>query len=692
MPALFLRLAACAALLLVLVGSGASAQASPGVASTTAVPLPTATATTRYVGVGPFQAVLEAAAATARSCTISDKGLAALVWAPVFKESSAATTVASAPAPMTLSRYDEWSGVFDTNSSANANYGLYAFRNPYTSYVRAYWHPGIGIWQYDSAGLGAPFTAVEAMDVRVVAADVARVMASRYCNPPTSLVGHGAPFSDQERRYAAWGDWGFPCTQCQTYFGEMTASVPYFANVKTVPGIDALGGTVARTCSLPDVVVPVPCWYVQPVVGVIQGSTAWATYKIDGGGNPTVAPAPLSAAFYVVDRGTTEERHWLRADTGYSIDIKASRTIGKNARPRSSQPGSGLTWSSSSGLCDLTTVRGACRPLTPPGLSSSSPTIVSVARAIALDADGDQRGDLLFYGPGGVADTLLLGQGSGTFSTRPATVNLVYDYIIAGDADGDGDDEVLFYNSVSGLTFLWRSNGDGTFTSVGGLAPGVGLMPLFLDRDCDGAQELFWYGTGALADKVWDLSGGTVVSSAVLVSGRYQPFVGDFDGNGCDDIFFYAPGGDPDFLWLHKLAGGYLSLPRSVFLTYEPAVGDFDGDRRDDVLWYGPGVAQDYMWYGGPLGTMTSSGLVVNGLYNPVVADLYETGRDDVVWYAPGPAADFLWRFASRGVWSSSGLVLPSLQEAVVGGFSTGGDDGIFWYGLGNLLDAVWYR
>ena len=687
MPPFIPRLVACAALLLGVLG-----DASPSVASATAVPVLTATVTTRYVGAGPFQAVLSAAAATPRSCAISDNGLAALILAPVFKESSAATTATSSPSPMTLSRYDEWSGVYGTTTSADSNYGLYAFRNPYTAYPRAYWNPGIGIWQYDSAGLGAPLTTVEAMDVRVVAAEVARVMASRYCNPPTYVVGHGAPFTDQERRYAAWGDWGFPCTLCQTYFGEMTASVPYFANVQTVPGIDALGGTVARTCSLPDVASPMPCWYVQPVVGVIQGSTAWATYKIDGGGNPTSAPAPLSAPFYVVDRGTTEERHWLTADTGYSIDILASRTIGKNARPRSSQAGSGLTWSSSSGLCDLTAVRGACRPLPPPGISSASPTIVAVARAIPLDADGDQRGDVLLYGPGSVGDTLLKGSGAGTFSALPVTVNLVYDSVTAGDVDGDDDDDVLFYNRASGLTFLWRSNGNGTFTTVGGMTPGAGMVPLMVDRDGDGAQELFWYGAGALADQVWDFSGGTVKSSAVSVSGQYQPFVGDFDGNGCDDIFFYAAGDGPDYLWLHKIAGGYLSLLRPVNGFYNPRVGDFDGDNVDDVLWHGPAAAPDSIWYGGPGGAITVSSFVVNGSYIPVVLDLFGAGHSDVVWYAPGPAPDFLWRFSGRGVWSSSGLVLPSLQEAVVGGFSGGGAPGIFWYGLGALVDSVWYR
>ena len=50
------------------------------------------------------------------------------------------------------------------------------------------------------------------MDVGVVAGDVARVTSSRYC---------AASGTAQDRRYAAWGDWGFPCTLCQGFYDEM---------------------------------------------------------------------------------------------------------------------------------------------------------------------------------------------------------------------------------------------------------------------------------------------------------------------------------------------------------------------------------------------------------------------------------------------------------------------------------------
>ena len=32
--------------------------------------------------------------------------------------------------------------------------------------------------------------------------------------------------------------------------------------------------------------------------------------------------------------------------------------------------------------------------------------------------------------------------------------------------------------------------------------------------------------------------------------------------------------------------------------TYKPFVGDFDGNGRDDVFWYAPGAAADSIWYG----------------------------------------------------------------------------------------------
>lgn len=652
-----------------------------------------AAVTQRYFGDEAYASVRGAATAAARSCTISDDGLTALVLAPVFKESSAATTAATAPSPMTLSRYDEWNGIFsDSQGTPENNYGLYAFRNPATSYPRAFWHPGLGIWQYDTAGLGAPLTTVEAMNVGSVSADVARITATNYCNPSSTLIGHGPPFTDQERRYSAWRDWGYPCTLCQGFFDEMMGTSPHFQNLNLVAGISPLGGVAARVCTLQGVSGSLPCWYVKPSVGVIQGATAWATLNPLDGGSNTVAPTPISLPFYVVDRGTTEERHWLRKDTGYAIDISAVRTIGKDARPRSTQSGSGLTWSSSSNLCDLSTGEGTCLPQPPPGVTVAPLSDASSGyRPVSLDANGDSKGDVLWYRPGSGSDSVWLGQGSGAFTSVSVSVSSTYDDVLTGDVDGDGDDDVLWYTRATGASYLWRSNGNGTFTTIP-LSPGAGLQPLLLDVDGDADHEVFWYGPGSKPDAQWTWTGSGFSVSARSVNGSYQPFVGDFDGNHRDDIFWYAPGAASDFLWLHSSSGTIVTVPKTVRGTYQPLVASVDGDLPDDIVWYAAGPGGDHVWFGGAYGAHSSAPASVTGTYLPFVADLTGSGRDTVIWYAPGASGDFQWSWSTGRVVTTSALQLPGFHAPVVGGFSVGGADGVVWYEPSSPTDAIWFR
>ena len=133
-----------------------------------------------------------AVVATSRSCPITDDGLTAFVLAPVFGESR------RPPAPPRRLAHDALAlRRVDAAPSAHEQPGrqLRPLRlpNPYTAYTRADWHPGIGIWQYDSAGLGAPLTTVEAMDAGVVAGEVARRCRVDTAPPPapTSNKGRG---------------------------------------------------------------------------------------------------------------------------------------------------------------------------------------------------------------------------------------------------------------------------------------------------------------------------------------------------------------------------------------------------------------------------------------------------------------------------------------------------------------------
>jgi len=653
-----------------------AATASDGTVSTAATQQ-------RYFGRQPFDAVKASVASTPRSCVVSNDGLTALVMAPIFKESSAATTASSAPSPMTLSRYDEWNGVFADTSNQSANYGLYAFRDPYTPYHRAYWHPGIGIWQYDSAGVGAPFTAVERMDVGIVAADVAAGMAARYC------AAAGQP--EQARRYAAWSPWGNPCTLCEGFFQEMMTASPRFSNLQMVDGITSLGGTVQRTCALAGIEGTMPCWYVDPSVGTIQGYTGWATYEPDGKGSPTVAPAPVSKPFYVLEVGATEERHWLRADTGYGIDISAVRQMGKNARPRSAQPGSGLDWRETSGLCDLTTGRGACGPSPSDGLAVKSFTVTETYQPIALDADGDGRGDIFWYRAGTAGDVLWHSTASAAFASKSFVVNGSYDHVLAGDVDGLPGDELLWYSSTSGAAHLWLSNGDGTFT-FRPFSVGAGRVPFLLDRDGDDRMEVFWYGPGSVPDAHWTWNGSWFDEESYVLTRSYRPFVGDFDGNGRDDVFWYGPGTRPDSVWYFAQAGGFTSVVHNIDADAQPEVGDLDGLGRADIVWYQPGSAPDEVWFGVPGGAFDRRPISASLAYTPVVVDLDGIGGDELVWDAHGSGTDYEWSWRTDRTFSSEKVKVPGTTVPIVGPFSGDGGDGVLWYVPGLTPDNLWYR
>jgi hypothetical protein len=295
----------------------------------------------RYFGRGAFDGIRKAVAATPRTCALSNNDLTALVMAPIFKEVSMAETPDAVPSPMTLSRWDEWSGIRSGSSNLDANYGLYAFGDPNTPYDRAYWNPGVGIFQYDPAGVGAPFTAAEMISVQYITRDVAAGMAGRYC-----AAGGDAG----QRRAAAWQPWGAlgGIAKSEALFQEMLGrGVAPFSRVGLVDGVDNVGGMVKRRCLSGG--KPLTCWYVDPRRA--QGARWWATSD-PGGGAVASGMAPLSAPFYVVKRNGFEERHWMAEDTGYRADLAARRRLGFNARPMDGQPGSGLQWFGASNLCD----------------------------------------------------------------------------------------------------------------------------------------------------------------------------------------------------------------------------------------------------------------------------------------------------------------------------------------------------
>jgi glycerophosphoryl diester phosphodiesterase len=186
------------------------------------------------------------------------------------------------------------------------------------------------------------------------------------------------------------------------------------------------------------------------------------------------------------------------------------------------------------------------------------------------DFDGDGRGDLLWYGPGGDPDVLWRGRRGGRFAARTLAVRGDY-RPLAGDFNGDGARDVVWYQPGPGADVVWFGHGNGRFSARRVQAPD-GAEPFGGDFDGDGRRDVFWYGPGAAADRLWyGGAGGRFTLAPAAVHGSYRPLVADFGGDGPDDVLWWAPGAAGDVLWFGRGSRRFTSRWTTVDLDYQRA-------------------------------------------------------------------------------------------------------------------------
>jgi len=276
-------------------------------------------------GTDPYNDVISAASSARTNYGITDatiNELAAMMLAVTWEETGAGQS--GAPSPMTLGRWDgPW-----VNSKSSA---LWPFKDVDSSTPRAFFHAGVGMWQLDSAGMGANLGA-EAM---IYSNSSAQVVANHVASVWKNTSGTKA-----SRRSRVWGAW-YACSDgsCETVFNTIYNASIDTLNVTLTTSVDRYGGAVWKTCY--NAYGSWSCLKVDPTLA--QGYTSsWRMPPLDG--DPTSGPSPLTYTFYVWSGSIYEYRFWHKKSTNYTTNFFANRQMGSDVRDT-------IDWSNTETVC-----------------------------------------------------------------------------------------------------------------------------------------------------------------------------------------------------------------------------------------------------------------------------------------------------------------------------------------------------
>lgn len=172
------------------------------------------------------------------------------------------------------------------------------------------------------------------------------------------------------------------------------------------------------------------------------------------------------------------------------------------------------------------------------------------------------------------------------------------------------------------------------------------------DFNNDGKEDIAWYDASGGKQGIWYMDGATRLSKANLPDSpnRVLVGVGDFDGDGTSE-FLWRGTGDLKIATLAEAqlgAGALRSInavvPSAVWVV--AGVGDFDGNGTDDLLWYNGNTGATNLWImsNGQRQQALPGQTVANRAWKPVSAgDLNNDGKDDVIWRNSVTGGDLAW-------------------------------------------------
>ncbi len=235
------------------------------------------------------------------------------------------------------------------------------------------------------------------------------------------------------------------------------------------------------------------------------------------------------------------------------------------------------------------------------------------------------------------------GESFDTESDHPWIVWTTEDlYAVAGDFNGDGLDDVGHWSATNGKwRFLYAPNfeypqGWGNCLDWTA-AKGTNYYPFTGDFNGDGISDLglrdttdgIWYVRLSTAPETWSTS-ETILADKASGS-HYQPYTGDFNGDGILDIGMRDPNNGKFFFWsgptysqsVYQWTSGY---------GYRGFSGDFNGDGVSDIAMHDRSSGTVSLKYGPSFSTgQTVLWPTKQGDYwTPIAGDWDDDGKSDI--------------------------------------------------------------
>lgn len=268
--------------------------------------------------------------------------------------------------------------------------------------------------------------------------------------------------------------------------------------------------------------------------------------------------------------------------------------------------------------------------------------------------------DLLFYGPGGVAEF---------HTTDHATIQLLgshnnwrgdWTHIIPGDFGGGGLTDLLFYQASTGVGEFYSVDGVGGLSLLRGYTGWRNSWTHIIPGNFggDGRTDLLFYDASDGTGEFYVARGpGDIVQLSVHSYWRNswtQIVPGSFGGSGFTDLLFYDAGaGEGEF---YAVDQGQMSMIRSHSgwrNTWTQIVpGNFGGSGATDLLFYdaNDGIGDFYSTEDGQMSRLRTHTGWRQGWTKIVAGDFGGTSADDLLFYEPASGTGEFYEIKDGGV------------------------------------------